>query len=846
MIVLLLVCLGLVACLSHANIEVIYTHPGDRFAALEVRRYLYATGRTERLASLKFQSAALSFDAEHNVVLTRANNDHLSEINVVESLETEFVSSGHLVQSLTQLGNDNTVHLLLGNDQVTVLHSAYTFMERALGVTFQISGDILPAQRTEYESVLPFLQAKVETPVFEYRGLQPFHDFASGPDWWSADDYKAVASNLVKLKMNFIGFHTYPWSNMTNGTGPHGGQATNEPLVWVGTPDSLETDGSIKPTLPGAYQTSWANTGRGAWGMTPIESTAELPFGADQLFNRACYGSDVQPAESCPYPQTPQASAAVFEATSDLLRTAFQYARSLGVQTCVGTEMPLAKPWYDPSTPAPPIIDYYKGIFQRILSERGYDIDVYWLWSPEAWEWGKMEANSSDFQESLDSLSDALKAKDELNATFELATSGWVVGPLPDRSIFDKYLDERYIAIGSIEQHFGDYPVDPAYKNVTRHKKWVIPWLEDDPGLTAPQIWVNRTLMHMEDAFDYGITGLLGIHWRTGVTAPAISAMARKSWQFNLSSTAFWDDWALSNFGPTIAPSLSTIFQSIDSSSMPRPVGWNRGPGTLLPLRSECTSAATEYIFVDKLVSIQKQAMNLTPLEASRLNYWVESFLYMRAIARMECAWSQYAAAADIVANISDPVQRQNQAIQRLLPSRALLVANTTEMINHLLSHVSNMGEYGTVRNVLTQSWLPDINAIDKVLQTYLPKDTPIPALSHSYTGPCRLVVPTVRTHVLKNERLTLKAAFLESSSSKIQEPVVFYRTLGSTEAFNSTRLDRSGDLGNSYETQLDVSQPWAADGIEWYLQSTIEHGCDGLSAIFFPAQNAVQTVVIS
>ena len=87
----------------------------------------------------------------------------------------------------------------------------------------------------------------------------------------------------------------------------------------------------------------------------------------------------------------------------------------------------------------------------------------------------------------------------------------------------------------------------------------------------------------------------------------------------------------------------------------------------------------------------------------------------------MECAWSQYAAAADIVANISDPVQRQNQAIKRLLPSRALLVANTTEMINHLLSHVSNMGEYGTVRNVLTQSWLPDINAIEKVLQTYLP-----------------------------------------------------------------------------------------------------------------------------
>lgn len=35
---------------------------------------------------------------------------------------------------------------------------------------------------------------------------------------------------------------------------------------------------------------------------------------------------------------------------------------------------------------------------------------------------------------------------------------------------------------------------------VIRHKKWVIPWMEDDPGLTAPQLWVNRTLLHGLDA----------------------------------------------------------------------------------------------------------------------------------------------------------------------------------------------------------------------------------------------------------------------------------------------------------------------------------------------------------
>ena len=39
-----------------------------------------------------------------------------------------------------------------------------------------------------------------------------------------------------------------------------------------------------------------------------------------------------------------------------------------------------------------------------------------------------------------------------------------------------------------------------ADKNVTKHPKWAIPWMEDDPDLTASQLWVNRTLMHMEDA----------------------------------------------------------------------------------------------------------------------------------------------------------------------------------------------------------------------------------------------------------------------------------------------------------------------------------------------------------
>ena len=50
---------------------------------------------------------------------------------------------------------------------------------------------------------------------------------------------------------------------------------------------------------------------------------------------------------------------------------------------------------------------------------------------------------------------------------------GWVVGPLPDRSIFDKELPTTWDAITSIDLNTGHAPVDPSYVNVTRHRKWV-------------------------------------------------------------------------------------------------------------------------------------------------------------------------------------------------------------------------------------------------------------------------------------------------------------------------------------------------------------------------------------
>jgi hypothetical protein len=55
--------------------------------------------------------------------------------------------------------------------------------------------------------------------------------------------------------------------------------------------------------------------------------------------------------------------------------------------------------------------------------------------------------------------------------------------------------------------------------------------MEDDPALSAPQLWVGRMRRDAADALRYGCDGLMGIHWRTRALGPNVSALAQAAWQ---------------------------------------------------------------------------------------------------------------------------------------------------------------------------------------------------------------------------------------------------------------------------------------------------------------------------
>ena len=123
----------------------------------------------------------------------------------------------------------------------------------------------------------------------------------------------------------------------------------------------------------------------------------------------------------------------------------------------------------------------------------------------------------------------AVQAWQEVRPPFSLATCGWVLGPPSDRTLFDQVLPKD-VAMSSINREVGKAPVDPGFSRISGRSLWAIPWMEDDPALTSPQLWAGRMRRDAADALRYGCDGLLGIHWRTRVLSANVLALARAAW----------------------------------------------------------------------------------------------------------------------------------------------------------------------------------------------------------------------------------------------------------------------------------------------------------------------------
>ena len=394
-----------------------------------------------------------------------------------------------------------------------------------------------------------------------------------------------------------------------------------------------------------------------AWGYKP-KKTSEFNLGASELFERDDYGADYM-EEMSPWPETPEKCNELFKRFGDVLNDTFTFAHRLDVKTCVGTEIALSEPnilkqrlrdmGKDPFAPET-VQEIYEGMFTRITQT--YPIDYYFLWTPEDWTW--VGAKDAAIEAVVKDLKIATAAAEKVKAPFTLATCGWVLGPQNNRTLFDTVLPKN-MPLTCISRDVGFAFVEPGFANIKGRPKWSMPWLEDDPALTIPQLWAGRMRRDAADSLNYGCTGLIGIHWRTRIIGPTVSALAQAGWNQDfakglvsdpnkiandpnnvprdLQVTDFYRDWATAQFGPEVAKPLADIFASLDGgpfsnvlhqrkTNLPRPATWIDGPGGIKSNDKTWEEVKKNYAFVEKWQNCGEQVKGEGNLE--RFDYWLE------------------------------------------------------------------------------------------------------------------------------------------------------------------------------------------------------------------------------
>ena len=335
-----------------------------RLAAAEVSRYFADMRLTPRAARAEIVPAGGGVGAGGAADLTVSLS-----VAAAGADAPPFFSLGGVAGPAPRL-------LVRGSDDLHALYGTYALLER-LGCTFTSAGATVPPVAPDALALAAALAAAPvrQTPVFTTRGLQPFHDFAEGPDWHGEDECmwtrarsgararppllcapallphrtrrflctaaKRLSEAILAMKGNILAYHTYPLV---------------EPAVWVGLNTSIIPGSGGNVSADGAYATRWATTlevsdGQTTWGYNPLP-TSEMGYGASQIFEHECFGHETQSGDAalCPIPATPADSAELFNRVGQYWKKVFAHSHALGIKNVLGTEMPLTMP----PAPTPP------------------------------------------------------------------------------------------------------------------------------------------------------------------------------------------------------------------------------------------------------------------------------------------------------------------------------------------------------------------------------------------------------------------------------------------------------------------------------------------------------------
>jgi hypothetical protein len=357
----------------------------------------------------------------------------------------------------------------------------------------------------------------------------------------------------------------------------------------------------------------------------------------------------------------------------------------------------------------------------------------------------------------------------------------------------------------------------------------------------------------------------MGIHWRTRIHGPNVSALARAAWDQTgwrdrkpfgskesgkpydrkdrfIPSEDFWRDWATIQFGQGAGEKIGGLFAKIDCQ-LPRPADWVNGPGGIKPDPRPWAAVGKEYAFVDDLAAMRSLVKG--PVSLDRFDYWLNQLQYLRMVAIVNCIWADFKEAiAKMEAEKDAAAPRGGRGERTAVRIREELVAAITEVYRYLLATVGNTGEMGTIVN-WEQHLLPMLldepgEKLAKLMERPGAGNQTMEVgtvLGAKYRGQPRMFVPEVRTNIEANETLALKVIVLDSKPAR--EVTVHWRPLGSGEY----SAEPAKHVARGVWTVALPNKVTTAEAFEYYATALT----DGGQELHFPAgaPQAAQTVVV-
>lgn len=733
----------------------------------------------------------------------------------------------------TATAKDGTTWSIVGGDDAGTLYGAYRFAEK-LGIGFSIDEDLVPDE--QLAGTWPDIN-ETGKPRFALRGLQPFHDFSVGPDWWNLHDYQAVLSQMAKMRLNFIGLHTYPSWN------PSAGPEAN---VWIGLPEDVADNGDVRF----GYEAGVVTTRRG-WEVRPFP-TGQYAAGAGLLFENDEYGPDFM-LDCLDWPRTGETAATMFNRYGDIQKEAFAHARRLGIRTCVGTESPLGVPkqlaarltakGLKPDDPDV-IRRLYEGTFLRLM--RKMQVDYFWFCAPETWLDMNPGCRGWEITTTANverDLGIAQAAARSVNAPFGWATCGWRLGTRVEPLWMDQRTPNSW-AISSLNTGLGRNPVEKYYGTMTNRPRWVVGWAEDDGTAGAHcctcwdlQLWTERMFTNSADAFRYGCEGMMAIHWRTASISPNIAALSRAGWDFSSAAStnvpmptmdAFWADWGRGMFGGDAGAEAGRFIQRFDGGHNGINELVNGGGGT------PDTRIAQFFAPLRGMEALRPRISGTGNLE--RFDYWLG---FIRATELRVHTWvlsGRLAAKVRNASDIQDAGKKLDFARNEVLPLRLELARSYENMIAAYVRCAKSPGEVGTITSIEScnrgRIVFTHDTAIEKLLGSPLPSEA---AIGTAYHGAPRIFVSAKNTGIAAGKDQEIRAFVL--SASRCTAVTLYYRPLG---AGAYTKVTATHRARQAYRANLPAQPRGAA---EYYLEAVLEDGGKVLWPATAPATG--QTVVV-